>query len=53
MVSITYDINNSIEQQMVDDYFFYKYYVESLKFDWGHLKLNQQYELENIEIIKP
>jgi len=34
MVKIEYDLNNAEECEMVDDYFFIKYFFESLSFDW-------------------
>lgn len=54
MVKITYDENNKEERELVKDYFWYKYYVSSLKFDWGHIDLTCDFQrrLENLGIIK-
>ena len=35
MVKITYDENDEKSVKMIEDYFWYKYYVESLISDWG------------------
>jgi hypothetical protein len=45
MVKITYDENNKKEVQIVEDYFWYKQYVESLIFDWGE-KLSEMQKLK-------
>jgi hypothetical protein len=34
MVKITYNLDNKEESEMVDDYFFMKYYLSSIHDDW-------------------
>lgn len=34
MVKITYDLDNSEDVQMIDDYYFVKYYMKSIRDDW-------------------
>jgi hypothetical protein len=57
MVKITYNENNAEEVKLVEDYFWYKYYVKSVKFDWkeylkDYNKLTHQEQLNKHEIIK-
>lgn len=35
MVKITYDLDNLEESEIVEDYYFFKYYIKSLNFDWA------------------
>lgn len=54
MVKIIYDSNNKEESQIIEDYFFYKYYVNSFSSDWKFL--SEEYEksdhFERLEIDK-
>lgn len=34
MVKIIFDIDNKYELQLVDNYYYAKYYIESILFDW-------------------
>jgi hypothetical protein len=57
MVKITYDLNNAEEVKLVEDYFWYKYFVKSFKFDWGeylkdYYKITYQEKLNKHEIVK-
>jgi hypothetical protein len=36
MVRISYDEENTKEVKLIEDYFFYKYYVETVKSDWSY-----------------
>jgi len=38
MVKITYDDDNKKERELVENYYFYKYYVKSLEFDFKNYK---------------
>jgi hypothetical protein len=54
---ITYDLNNAEEVKLVEDYFWYKYFVKSFKFDWGeylkdYYKITYQEKLNKHEIVK-
>jgi hypothetical protein len=54
MVKITYDENNKEEFQMIENYFWYKQYVESLLFDWGEkiAEAETMYKPEKLEILQ-
>jgi hypothetical protein len=49
-MKITYDSNNKEDVQMVKDYYFAKYYMKSIYFDWknsGLTKLKQMHIIKN------
>jgi len=39
-IKITYDLDDEKQSQMIEDYYFFRYYLKSLLFDWNHIKLN-------------
>ena len=57
MVKITYNENNAEEVELIEDYFWYEYFIKSLIFDWkeylkDYNKLTYQEQLNKHEIIK-
>ena len=43
-IKITYDLNNEQECKLIDDYYFFKYYLKSLIFDWEKCFYTKDYD---------
>ena len=43
-ITITYDLNNEQECNLIDDYYFFKYYLKSLIFDWEKFYYTKDYD---------
>ncbi len=39
-IQITYDLNNSAHCELIDDFYFFKYYLKSVLFDWSDYYYN-------------
>ncbi len=39
-IKITYDLNNSAQCELINDYYFFKYYLKSVLFDWSDYYYN-------------
>jgi hypothetical protein len=39
-IKITYDLNNSAQCELINDYYFFKYYLKSILFDWSDYYYN-------------
>ena len=43
-ITITYNLNNEQECKLINDYFFFKYYLKSLIFDWLKFYYTKDYK---------
>jgi hypothetical protein len=50
--TVTYDLNNKNECQMVEDYVFYRYYTKSIYFDWKQYKKDIEERNEKGKLIR-
>ena len=50
MIEISYDRNDKEEQKLIEDYYFYKNFVEVLRNDWKDFYLDR-YDKEKYKII--
>ena len=51
MVKIEYNENNKEEKELIEDYYFYKNYINSIRFDWQGYYFDEVATIERIKII--